>query len=167
MARLPDLGSRGEGWVLVQLALLAAIGVAGFAALPGAGWSDVSRLVEAGLGCLSILSGALLAIRGVLDLGRSLTPFPRPADTNRLVATGAYRWVRHPIYAAAMALWLGWALLYGSGAVLIGFFLLMAGVIVIVPREERALEAHFGESYREYKAAVPRWFLRRDAGAQH
>jgi protein-S-isoprenylcysteine O-methyltransferase Ste14 len=27
-----------------------------------------------------------------------------------------------------------------------------------VPLEERALEARFGEAYREYKLRVPRWF---------
>ena len=29
---------------------------------------------------------------------------------------------------------------------------------VVIPREERYLEAHFGDEYARYKASVPRWW---------
>ena len=53
---------------------------------------------------------------------------------------------------------LGWALFYGSVSILVGAVL--AWILfnfVVVPREERDLEARFGESYLEYKNRVPRW----------
>jgi len=52
-----------------------------------------------------------------------------------------------------------WALWYGSAAVFSGFVVFWAVVnFVVVPREERSLEARFGGTYREYKAKKPRWF---------
>jgi protein-S-isoprenylcysteine O-methyltransferase Ste14 len=61
------------------------------------------------------------------------------------------------MYLAELALWLGWALFYGSVAVFIALLVLGAWVSFILPREERALEAKFGAVYRAYRARVPRW----------
>jgi protein-S-isoprenylcysteine O-methyltransferase Ste14 len=74
-----------------------------------------------------------------------------------LLRRGPYTFTRNPKYLSELMLWLGWGL-YGSLAVLIGCLLL--GVLMdfrAVPREERALEARFGEAYRSYKRQVPRW----------
>ena len=76
-----------------------------------------------------------------------------------LLIRGPYKFTRNPMYVAEMALWLGWAVFYGSILILMGF--LVAWPVfnfMIVPREERALEARFGETYLEYKKKVPRWF---------
>jgi protein-S-isoprenylcysteine O-methyltransferase Ste14 len=62
------------------------------------------------------------------------------------------------MYVAELALWLGWALLFGSRAVLLGCIALLLVVnLVLVPREERTLEAAFGQAYLMYKKRVPRW----------
>ena len=75
-----------------------------------------------------------------------------------LLIRGPYHFTRNPMYLAELALWLGWALFYGSFAVFIGFLLLCVMMnFIAVPREERALEARFGEAFREYKHSVPRW----------
>ena len=37
----------------------------------------------------------LVAIR---DLGRNISPFPRPINNSNLVTTGIYRFTRHPMY---------------------------------------------------------------------
>ena len=76
---------------------------------------------------------------------------------NYLLRRAPYTLTRNPIYLAELALWLGWAVLYGSVIVLVGFMLLCLVVGVLAPREERALEAKFGDTYREYKTRVPRW----------
>src|SRR4029077_14470800 len=55
-----------------------------------------------------------------------------------LITDGPYRFTRNPMYVADLALWLGWALLFGSLAVLLGFISLLLVVnLVFVPREER------------------------------
>jgi protein-S-isoprenylcysteine O-methyltransferase Ste14 len=74
-----------------------------------------------------------------------------------LMTRGPYAYSRHPMYLTELALWLGWAVLYGSLIVLAGLVALCVVVSILAPREERALEAKFGEAYRQYRARVPRW----------
>ncbi len=75
-----------------------------------------------------------------------------------LVRHGPYKFTRNPSYLSVLVIALGWALFYGSVSILIGC--VVAWIVfnfVVVPREERDLEARFGEAYLEYKRAVPRW----------
>jgi protein-S-isoprenylcysteine O-methyltransferase Ste14 len=59
-----------------------------------------------------------------------------------------------------VALWLGWAILFGGLVILLGLVVLTVVIILLVPREERGLERQFGETYRHYQATVPRWLGR-------
>ena len=71
---------------------------------------------------------------------------------------GPYRVTRNPVYLSGMVIWLGWVVVYGSVAVLIGFVVLWGSVaLLVVPWEERQLEARFGDAYLRYKSRVPRW----------
>jgi protein-S-isoprenylcysteine O-methyltransferase Ste14 len=76
-----------------------------------------------------------------------------------LLTDGPYRYSRNPMYLAALVIWFGWAVFYGSWLVLAGlsFFWLILKFLVI-PREERGLEARHKEIYRQYLQRVPRWF---------
>ena len=77
-----------------------------------------------------------------------------------LITDGPYRVTRNPIYVAELASWLGWALFFGSLAVFLGYIALLLVVnLVIVPWEERGLEAAFGHAYLMYKNRVRRWLL--------
>lgn len=80
----------------------------------------------------------------------------------RVVATGPHRWVRNPIYISALLVVLGEAWLWTSlrvliyaGAMAVFFHLFVIGY------EEPRLERRFGDAYREYREAVPRWVPRR------
>jgi protein-S-isoprenylcysteine O-methyltransferase Ste14 len=61
------------------------------------------------------------------------------------------------MYIGELALWLGWALLFGSPAVLAGGLVLLVLMNRVIRREEAALDAQFGDAYRAYQATVPRW----------
>ena len=75
-----------------------------------------------------------------------------------LLERGPYAFTRNPMYVGEILLWLGQAILYGSlGVFAVGTVLLVAMNFRAIPREERALEARFGERYREYTRRVPRW----------
>ena len=79
-----------------------------------------------------------------------------------LLVRGPYQFTRNPMYLSGMVIWLGWVLFYGSVAVLGGAVVIWGSVaLLVVPAEERKLEARFGEAYLRYKNSVPRWLGRR------
>jgi protein-S-isoprenylcysteine O-methyltransferase Ste14 len=88
------------------------------------------------------------------------TPGPWDAPS-RVVAAGPYRWVRNPIYLAALLIVLGQAWLFlapqllAYAAVMAVFFHLF-----ITGYEERTLDRRFGRAYQDYRATVPRWIPR-------
>lgn len=80
---------------------------------------------------------------------------------SRVVAAGPYRWVRNPIYIAALLIVLGEAWLFMSlrllayaGTMAAFFHLFVTGY------EERTLGRRFGSTYLEYRRMVPRWIPR-------
>ncbi len=151
--RLPTLGPRGEGWVLIQGFLLVAIAAAGST---GPAWSGDLHLATSGAGLLLILAGAILAVRGLADLRENLTPFPRPRDGARLVETGAYRLVRHPIYGGLIVGSAGWGLVTAAPLALVLAAVLFAFFDLKSRREEAWLAERF-PGYRAYRARTKRF----------
>lgn len=148
---LPSLGPRGEGWLVGQLLLLAAVGIAPVTPLADPG-ASTARLV----GALAVVVGLLVAGRGVLDLGSSLSPFPRPTPHAVLVEHGVYRRVRHPIYAGLVLLALGWSLARGS-AVGLGLTLVLAVYLDLKARREEAMLAAAFPGYGTYRDRTKRF----------
>ena len=109
-----------------------------------------------GLG-LAVL-GLLLVVWAMGLFARARTsPIPiRP--TTAIVETGPYRFSRNPMYVGLALLYVGLALWIGTLWPLL--FLPVALIMVqraVIAREERYLEAKFGEEYRGYKSRVRRW----------
>lgn len=78
-----------------------------------------------------------------------------------LLRRGPYKFTRNPSFLSVLLIALGWALFYGSLSILVGALLAWTLFnFIVVPGEERDLQARFGESYLEYKNKVPRWFGR-------
>jgi protein-S-isoprenylcysteine O-methyltransferase Ste14 len=112
------------------------------------------------IGCVLILAGVSLAAAGrrtLTRLGTNVSPL-RP--TTALAVDGVYEWTRNPLYTGGTAVMTGIAFIFA----LDWLVLLMAPALLIlhfgvVHREERYLEQKFGDSYRAYKARVPRYGL--------
>jgi protein-S-isoprenylcysteine O-methyltransferase Ste14 len=143
--RLPDLGPRGEGWFLIQVLLFGAVAVSGAAGPAWAGWPAA---VGIALGGLLICCGGILSLRGLLDLRENLTPFPKPLEGARLVDSGAYRLVRHPIYGGLILGALGWGLLRASPLTILGALALT----VFFDLKSRREEIWLSESFEDYPA---------------
>ena len=78
-----------------------------------------------------------------------------------LVVQGPYAWTRNPIALSHAAALFGLCLLLGSVSAAALVVVLSVPVHFAMRREERTLEARFGEAYRAYAATVPRWIPRR------
>ena len=50
------------------------------------------------LGILIIIIAFIIMLVSIKDLGRNLSPFPKPKANSNLVTTGIYRFMRHPMY---------------------------------------------------------------------
>ena len=50
------------------------------------------------VGFLIIIIALIILLVAIKDLGRNLSPFPRPINNSNLVTTGIYRFTRHPMY---------------------------------------------------------------------
>ena len=50
------------------------------------------------MGILIIIIAIVIMLIAIKDLGRNLSPFPRPIKNSNLVTKGIYRFVRHPMY---------------------------------------------------------------------
>ena len=146
-SRLPQLGQRGEGWVTLQVVLLAAMLAAGIRG----GWLKRSRALRMAA-CVSSLGGLYLFGDGVGRLGRQLTPFPKPVEEGEAKHTGAYGLVRHPMYGGVLLLTLGWSL--ASSPLALAPW---TAAVVFLDAKRRREEAWLAEKhpeYEEYRASV-------------
>src|SRR5207247_9757089 len=86
------------------------------------------------------------------------SPIPGNRPTTTIVRAGLYRFSRNPIYLAFSVFQLGLSLWVNSLGLLIALAPAVALMsLVVIPREERYLEARFPSEYVPYKASVRRW----------
>jgi protein-S-isoprenylcysteine O-methyltransferase Ste14 len=110
------------------------------------------------LGCLPFLLGSVLPLwaAGLFQrAGTGVVPFSK---TTALVLTGPYRFTRNPMYLGLLLVVLGLAIWLGT---LVPFLVVPLLALALqkgfVEKEERLLEAQFGDEYRAFRARVRRW----------
>jgi protein-S-isoprenylcysteine O-methyltransferase Ste14 len=142
-SRLPDLGPRGEGWVALQVALFALLALAGTV---GPAWADPWLAAGRVAGGILVAAGLVIAALGLLGLRENLTAVPRPVEGGRLVDTGVYGLVRHPIYTGIIAAAVGWGLLAASPPALV----VAIGLGIFFDLKSRREEAWLLDAYPAY-----------------
>jgi len=104
-------------------------------------------------GAATLLAGT--ALRLFAARGTSYAPFAQPTS---LITSGPYRFSRNPLYVALVATLIGFASLLASFWLLIAAALLLVALDrLVVPSEEAALAAVFGEEWAAYVRRVRRW----------
>jgi protein-S-isoprenylcysteine O-methyltransferase Ste14 len=108
------------------------------------------------IGLVTVLAGFVLRAVAARELGDLWSVHIEIRPKHRLVTTGPYHWIRHPIYASLLIELLGGTLLLHAPLSTCTFFALYLPVVVWRLRvEERAMIDHFGDAYRDYMSRVP------------
>lgn len=95
-----EAGNRGEAYVLAQLLVVTLIA---FGHVPFFG-----HALDIILGPGFTVVGAAVLVAGVTQMGSSLSPWPVPVpQKNKLITTGIFSKIRHPIYAGLLAACVG------------------------------------------------------------
>jgi protein-S-isoprenylcysteine O-methyltransferase Ste14 len=138
---------RRLAFALAPLLFLVAHGVLPWAVSllgPWYGWADGSPSVWNLVGLVTVAVGVTLllwlTVNGYAPIAQVPERVELTWEPQLLMTRGPYAYSRHPMYVGERALWLGWAVLYGSIPVLIGFAILAALVGLLAPREETCLE---------------------------
>ena len=123
-------------------------------------WSAplVPPAISTPVGAIVTLAAIALFVAAVRTFRAAGTPIPGNRPTTTIVRIGPYRFSRNPIYLAFSLFQLGlsfWVNSVGLVIALVPALALMA--LVVIPREERYLEARFPSEYLPYKASVRRW----------
>jgi len=120
-----------------------------------AGWL-LPRLVGFAVG----LCGAVLIVWAAVPLGRFLVHDAAVQEDHRLVTSGPYRFIRHPIYSGYLALLLGSAVATLNIWLLLLWPVSLLGILVQSGSEEQILRTRFGQEYERYVSRTGRFIPR-------
>jgi protein-S-isoprenylcysteine O-methyltransferase Ste14 len=109
-------------------------------------------------GAAVVIAGASVTVWGRQTMVRAGTNLAPVKPTLAIVTAGPFRFTRNPLYTGNTVIYLGLTLIFNS-TWLLALFVPMIFVLRwgIIEREERYLEARFGEVYLAYQARVRRW----------
>ena len=90
------------------------------------------------VGFLIIIISFIILLVAIKDLGRNLSPFPRPINNSHLVTKGIYRFTRHPMY---------YSLIFISFGVFITklsiYYLFLSTSLILIIKFKIALEEQY------------------------
>ncbi len=105
------------------------------------------------VGFLIIIIAFIILLVAIKDLGRNLSPFPRPIKNSNLVTKGIYRFTRHPMY---------YSLIFISFGIFITklsiYYLFLSTILILIIKFKIALEEQYLQNkfknYLPYKNEV-------------
>ena len=117
------------------------------------GLPDSVRWLGVGIGILCVAMIYWL----FSSIGNSISPTSATRKQHRLVTSGLYRWVRHPLYTVGSSLFIAFGMMADN------WFIAILGVLAFIamasrtPKEEANLIEKFGDEYREYMKHTGRY----------
>jgi protein-S-isoprenylcysteine O-methyltransferase Ste14 len=115
----------------------------------------VNILLQIAAAALSIFS-VILTMSAIRELGKQWSLQARLVEGHKLVTTGPYSLVRHPIYTAMLGKLIATGIVISHWAVLVPAILIfLIGTLIRTRFEERLLEEAFGEEFSRWRSKVP------------
>lgn len=106
-------------------------------------------------GFVLVVLGLGLAVAARIALGRNWSGMVTLKQEHELIRSGAYRWVRHPIYTGLLLAFAGSAVALGQWRSLLALAFATVAFLRKIAVEERYLLQEFGADYRRYREQVP------------
>lgn len=116
-----------------------------------------------GLAVYLLITTQLIEVRGIeifWDIEWRAFVYSVFPERGRVVTSGIFHWLRHPVYSAGMRFTFALALLRNNFLALVCAALLAVGLWVWASVEERDLQKR-DPGYATYRASVPAFFVRR------
>ena len=99
------------------------------------------------VGFLIIIIAFIILLVAIKDLGRNLSPFPRPINNSNLVTTGIYRFTRHPMYYSLILISFGFFIIKLS----IYYLFLSISLSLIIKFKIALEEQYLKNKFKKYK----------------
>ncbi len=116
-------------------------------------WELISQKQIIQVGPLSYLVGFLIIIIAFIillvaikDLGKNISPFPKPIKNSNLVTTGIYRFTRHPMYYSLMFISFGVFVIKLS----IYYLFLSISLVLIIKFKIALEEQYLNNKFKNY-----------------
>lgn len=106
------------------------------------------------IGIAIVVAGLATTVWARVSLGRQWTGRAAVNENHKLIVTGPYRFVRHPIYSGIILAFIGSVLAMGMLGTVLALVLIVPALSYKYRREERFLAAMLPE-YDAYRARVP------------
>ena len=121
-------------------------------------WSKIGlpesvRSVGVGIGILCVLGIYWL----FSSIGNNISPTSATRKEHKLVTSGPYRWVRHPLYTVGASLFISFGMMADNWFIAVLGALAFIGMAIRTPKEEANLIEKFGDEYREYMKTTGRF----------
>jgi protein-S-isoprenylcysteine O-methyltransferase Ste14 len=120
------------------------------------------------LGLAMACAGIAVAIWARYHIGAYWSGRVTLKQDHKLIQSGPYARVRHPIYSGLLLAWAGTVLAIGRWSALVALVAVITVVVTKAMREQRVLEQEFGEQYRDYKRRAgflfPRFRMKKQNG---
>jgi protein-S-isoprenylcysteine O-methyltransferase Ste14 len=95
------------------------------------------------------------------SIGSNVSETYLTKEHHALVTRGPYRWIRHPLYTVALAVFLSLGLIAANWFMLVMVLVGLAAIaLLVVPREEAELLRKFGGEYETYRQRTGRFLPR-------
>ena len=124
-------------------------------------WSKIGlpewvRWLGVGIGILCVASVYWL----FSSIGNNITPTSATRKEHKLVTSGIYRWIRHPLYTFASLLFISFGMMADNWFIAVLGILTFILMAIRTPKEEANLIEKFGDEYREYMKRTGRFLPR-------
>lgn len=125
-------------------------------------WMAWSKLgLPDGVRWLGVALG-ILCVFGIYwlfsSIGSGISPTSATRKEHKLVTSGPYRWVRHPLYTVGSSLFLAFGMMADNWFIALLGILAFIAMAIRTPKEEANLIEKFGDEYREYMKRTGRFF---------